>query len=380
MVCRSTGNHYRISFWRTSSLVCLSGVDGLYRSAGNAPLLPQQFSPPSRASSRQTKFLSEPVAGLPAVGALYPSPWTGEYIVTTAQQKSPSVNRRDLHQEVTDTIIQQLEKGIVPWHQPWRTPDAGMGIPSNYTTDNYYRGVNILLLWTSVAKNQFCTHEWASLKQWNEKKEFVRKGEKGTRIIYYNTVEKEVDGEIEEIPFIKASTVFNRCQLVSFTPASMEDSPQADLVTRVKKADTFIANTGADIGHHVGKAYFTPMEDKILMPYPEFFIETPECTATEGYYSTLLHELTHWTGHPKRLNRKFGKEKGDKDYATEELVGELGAAFLCAEHDITVLKTGEHANYIAYWLDVLKSNKKCIFAAASQASKACDYLHSLQPR
>ncbi|AEW02349.1 hypothetical protein A4D02_30795 [Niastella koreensis] len=300
--------------------------------------------------------------------------------MTTVQQKKSSVSRQDLHQQVTDTIIEQLEKGVVPWHQPWNTPDAGLALPNNYTTDNYYRGVNILLLWTSVAKNQFCTHEWASLKQWNEKKEFVRKGEKGTRIIYYNTVEKEVDGKIEEIPFIKSSIVFNRCQLASFTIDSLEEAPQADLVTRVKKADEFIANTGADIAHHVGKAYFTPSDDKIFMPYSEFFIETSECTATEGYYSTLFHELTHWTGHSKRLNRKFGAKKGDKDYAVEELVGELGTAFLCAEHDITVLQSGEHANYIAHWLEILRNNKKCLFTAASQASKACDYLHGLQPK
>jgi antirestriction protein ArdC len=300
--------------------------------------------------------------------------------MTTEQQKPQSTSRRDLHQQVTDTIIEQLEKGIVPWHQPWNTPDAGLAMPNNYTTGNYYRGVNIMLLWTSVAKNQFCTHEWGSFKQWNEKKESIRRGEKGTLIVYYDTMEKVIDGEIQKIPFLKSSVVFNRCQLANFTVDSLKDRPKADLVTCIKKADEFIANTGADIEHHVGKAYFTISDDKILMPYPEFFIETRDCTATEGYYSTMVQELTHWTGHPKRLNRKFGKQKGDKDYATEELVGELGAAFLCAEQEITVLQTSEHANYIGYWLNVLKNNKNCIFTAASQASKACEFLHSLQPK
>jgi len=290
------------------------------------------------------------------------------------------MSRRDLHQQVTDTIIQQLENGVVPWHQPWNSPDATFGLPNNYSTGNYYRGVNIMLLWTSAAKNQFCTNEWGSFKQWNEKKQTIRRGEKGTMIVYYDTMEKEVDGEIQKIPFLKSSIVFNRCQLASFTAADVKDGPRSDLVSRIKAVDQFIANTGVEVEYHVGKACFTLPADKIFMPYPEFFIETPTCTATEGYYSTLLHELTHWTGGPERLNRKYGKEQGDKDYATEELVGELGNAFLCAGFEISVLQSGDHANYIAHWLNVLKQNKHCIFAAASQASKAVDFLHGLQPK
>ncbi|HEX9512985.1 MAG TPA: zincin-like metallopeptidase domain-containing protein [Puia sp.] len=294
-------------------------------------------------------------------------------------QTTSTFTRHDLHQQVTDTIIQQLEKGIVPWHKPWNTPEVGLRLPNNHTTGNYYRGVNILLLWTSVAKNEYATHKWGSFKQWNEKKESVRKGEKGTRIVYYDTMEKEIDGEIQKISFLKSSVVFNRCQLTSFTSADIKDAPQDDLVRRINKVDEFIANSQVEVDHHVGKACFTLSADKIFMPYPEFFIETPECTATEGYYSTLLHETTHWTGGAKRLNRKFGQEFGDKDYATEELIGELGAAFLCAEFDIAVLPKGDHANYIGYWLKVLKQNKHCIFTAASQASKAVDFLHQLQP-
>jgi len=301
--------------------------------------------------------------------------------MTAAQTNhKATTSRRDLHQQVTDTIIQQLESGVVPWHQPWNTPEAAFGLPNNYTTGNYYRGVNIMLLWTSTAKNQFCTNEWGSFKQWNEKKQTIRRGERGTMIVYYDTMEKEVDGEIQKIPFLKSSIVFNRCQLASFTAADIKEGPKSDLVQRIKAVDEFIGNTGVEVDHHVGKACFTLPADKIFMPYPEFFIETPACTATEGYYSTLLHELTHWTGGPKRLNRKYGKEQGDKDYATEELVGELGNAFLCAGFEISVLQSGDHANYIAHWLKVLKDNKQCIFTAASQASKAVDYLHQLQPK
>ena len=115
------------------------------------------------------------------------------------------------------------------------------------------------------------------------------------------------------------------------------------------------------------------------MPVPERFITTDTCTATEGYYSTLLHELTHWAGAEHRLNRKKGKRFGDENYATEELVAELGAAFLCAELEITTADKKDHSSYIAHWLQVLKDDKYCVLAAASEASRAVDYLQKLSP-
>lgn len=298
--------------------------------------------------------------------------------VTTEQQK---FSRRDIHQQVTDTIIRQLEAGTVPWHKPWSGADSRIfSIPKNFTTGKYYRGINILLLWTSAINKEYQSDEWASFKQWHDKKESVRKGEKGTFIVYYDTFEKEVDGEIKNIPFLKASFIFNRCQLTSYEPQSAETPSEAfNLVERVEKVDTFINNSGAAIYYKDARAYYSPSEDKIYMPHVTAFKETETCTATEGYYSTLLHELTHWTGSAKRLKREGGKKFGDTQYATEELVAELGAAFLCSEFGINVVEKGDPASYIDYWLKVLKENKHCMITAASEASKACDYLHSLQP-
>ena len=287
---------------------------------------------------------------------------------------------QNLHQQVTDTIIQQLESGTVPWHQAWiNGTQRSFKIPKNNTTGNQYRGINILLLWVSAFSKDLATDEWASFKQWQSKGEMVKKGERGSQIVYYDTFEKEFEGEIQKIPFLKSSVVFNRSQLTSFQPEVVE-KPVVDLTNCLMKADDFVQNTKAVIEHRDGQACYAPPSDKIYMPHREYFLNTETCSATEGYYSTLLHELTHWTGHQKRLDRIRNKKFADTNYATEELVAELGAAFLCAEMDIAIVDKGDHASYIASWLKVLKENKQCIFTAASGASLAVDYLHSLQPQ
>ncbi|RPD40611.1 ArdC family protein [Chitinophaga barathri] len=290
-------------------------------------------------------------------------------------------NRRDIHQQVTDTIIQQLEAGVIPWQQPWKGAESRIKkMPQNATTGKKYRGANILLLWTSAFNNDHLTDEWGSFLQWQQKKEVVRKGEKGTMIVYFDTMEKEKDGKIEKIPFLKQSFVFNRSQLASYDAATENAYllNETSLVERIEKVDSFVMNTAA-VENEGFSANYLHNDDKIVMPFKEAFNDTAGSTATEGYYSVLLHELTHWTGSPKRLDRNFGKKFGDHAYATEELVAELGAAFMCAEFGITVPEKGNTAAYIDYWLNVLRQNKHCLMAAASEASKAVDFLHGLQP-
>ena len=290
-----------------------------------------------------------------------------------------TTQRPDVYQQVTNLIIQQLEKGVIPWHKPWTgTKEALPALPVNYTTGNRYRGINILLLWSSLLQNDYQSGEWASFKQWSEKGEYVRKGEKGSLIIYYNTVEKEIDDELTKIPFIKTSYVFNREQLASFQPQEAPDQPaRVNRVARSESLEDFISQTKAVIEHHHEGAFYIPSQDKIKMPYPEYFLDTDSLSATEGYYGTLTHELVHWSGHEKRLNRTRGKKFGDQNYAAEELVAEFGAAFLCAGFGIATAEKGNHAAYIDHWLKVLKENNRCIFHAASEASKAYDYLHGL---
>lgn len=299
---------------------------------------------------------------------------------TTQKEAPANFTRRDIHQQVTDTIIHQLEAGTVPWQQPWQgNGNRLLGIPENFTTGKKYRGINILLLWCSSLNHDFVTQEWASFKQWQEQRECIRKGEKGTMIVYYDTIEKDVDGELKEIPFLKASYVFNRCQLASYQPpVKQESNLDRPLFEIIYPVEAFIENTKAIIEHNDSSACYIPSADKISMPFRENFITTETCTATEGYYSTLMHELTHWTGHPQRLNRQKHKKFGDQSYALEELVAEFGAAFLCAEFEMAIADKGDHASYIDHWLKVLKENKHFLFTAASEASKAVGYLRDLQ--
>lgn len=298
-----------------------------------------------------------------------------------SQQPTSSPKWRDLHQHVTDTILKQLEAGTVPWHQPWQGESRLLGLPQNSTTGKKYQGINILLLWSAAIRHNFPTQEWATFKQWQQKKEAIRKGSKGNLVLYYDVMEKMVDGEVKEIPFLKASIVFNRCQLASYQPDAQKPAPDpVTVMENILHVDDFVRNTKAIVEHKGDKACYIPSLDKIWMPKPQAFTGSKTCTATEGYYSTLLHELTHWTGHEKRLNREKTKIFGDDIYAVEELVAELGAAFLCAQFEIGILPKKDHASYIGHWLKILKENKKCIFKAAGEASKAVTFLHELQPK
>lgn len=279
--------------------------------------------------------------------------------------------QRDLHEEVTNKIISKLEAGSLPWMKSWDT-QANLELPTNGTTHKRYNGVNICLLWIAAEDNGFSTSEWGSFNQWRDKKEMVAKGSKGTQIIYYDTIEKVVEGEKEIIPFVKASYVFNKCQLQGY---KMEEKEPRPLIDRLEHVDNYIQNTGAKIYHDGGnRAFYSPVTDEIHLPPREAF------TDTESMYSVTLHELTHFTAKKGRCDREFGKRFGDEAYAFEELVAELGSAFNCAGLEICNEPRDDTAAYLQHWLTILKSDKKAIFTASKEASKAVEYLNSLQPK
>ena len=300
---------------------------------------------------------------------------------TTPTPVTGNKPRIDLHQKVTDTIVQHLEAGTTPWQKPWiGSESTPFRMPKNMVSNKPYNGINVLLLWCSSFAQEFVSHEWASFRQWNQQKENVRKGEKGTMVVYWDMMEKEQDGEIKKIPFMKSYVVFNRCQLNSYQPGAEIVLPSQPLAERLEQVESYVANTNAVIKHKGKSACFVPAKDEIHMPKKAAFIDTDHSTATENYYSTLLHELVHWSGHPHRLDRNFGNRFGDQTYAAEELVAEIGAAFLCSALEITREPRKDHANYIGNWLTALKNNKYLVTAAANPASKAVDYLWHLQPQ
>ncbi|MCB1096085.1 MAG: DUF1738 domain-containing protein [Verrucomicrobiae bacterium] len=288
----------------------------------------------------------------------------------------------DVYTRVTETIVEALEAGVKPWHKPWNAEHAAGKITRPLRgTGEAYQGINVLMLWSEAFDKGYSAPIWMTFRQAKELNATVRKGEKGTMVVYANklTVKETNDetGEDEErkIPFMKAYTVFNVEQIDGLPEhfyASAE-GPKIEASERLSIAEAFITATGADIQHGGNRAFYTLDQDRIRLPHFEFF-EDPQ-----SYYSTAIHELTHWTRHPSRLDRDLGRKKwGDEGYAMEELVAELGSAFLCADLGITPETREDHAAYIDNWLRVLKQDKRAIFNAAAHAQRAADYLHDLQ--
>lgn len=283
-----------------------------------------------------------------------------------------------IEDQITGRIIEQLEQGVPSWRAGWKE-GVPLTMPVNGVTGYQYRGVNVPYCWLTMQEKGYQSSKFATFKQWAEKKEFVRKGEKASPIVYYDTIVREKDDEVTKIPFLKMSFVFNQCQLQSYSAEQEAIREQTDFVTRIQKADDFINNTGAIVKHGGNRAFYHTAQDYIQLPPTFAFTGTDSQNPTESYYSTKLHELSHWTGHEKRCNRQFGKRFGDNAYAFEELIAELSSAFLCAELEITDGEKPDHASYIGHWLEILKKDNKAIFTAASAASKAGDFMKLLQP-
>jgi antirestriction protein ArdC len=293
------------------------------------------------------------------------------------------MSKDNIFDRVTQKIIADLEQGVRPWQKPWDSSQATGRIirPLRHNGESY-NGVNILLLWGSAIENGYQHPTWMTFKQAIDYGGHVRKGEKSALVVYADkivkTEENTATGEDMEkvIPFLKGYSVFNVEQIEGLPEKFLfkpEPKPEGESIRRVETVETFIQQTEAVIRHGGDRAYYAMHTDHVQMPPIEAF------TDTESYYATLTHELTHWTKHPTRLDRSFGRKVwGDEGYAKEELVAELGAAFLCADLGITPEIRTDHAAYIDNWLQALKNDRKLIFTAASHASKAVEFLKNRQ--
>jgi antirestriction protein ArdC len=225
------------------------------------------------------------------------------------------------------------------------------------------------------------SHEWATFKQWQERGANVRKGEKGTPIVFYKNLHVEssdVDASEDAeggrtIPFARASWVFNSAQVDGYV-AEATALPERPLFERIASVDRVIEATGAEIEYGGSRACYNRLTDRISIPDERAFFGTETSTARETFYSTILHEIAHWVGAEHRLNREKGKRFADRAYAFEELIAELSAAFLCSELGITNDPRPDHAQYMAQYLAILKNDKKSIFTAAAAASAATDFI------
>ncbi|MGA7808776.1 ArdC family protein [Bradyrhizobium sp.] len=290
-------------------------------------------------------------------------------------------NRANLYDEITDKIIAQLEAGRVPWVQPWGTAaaKAPLAMPKNASTDRQYSGINVLILWGAVIERGFTGQSWLTFRQALSLGGHVRKGECGTTVVYADRFipgsEKrraaETGEEAQAIPFLKRFTVFNveQCEALPDDIATAALPPPPGLIE--PSVEALIKATGITFRIGGDRAFYAPVEDYVQVPPPQAYFEPI------NWHRTALHELGHASGHPSRLNRDHSGSYGTRKYAFEELVAELSAAFACAS--LGIVPTVRHADYIGAWLEVLREDHRAIVRAASQASKAADYLLGFVP-
>lgn len=282
--------------------------------------------------------------------------------------------KRDTYQVITDAIIAALES-CGPYERPWA--GQALTMPENAITGRHYRGSNVVMLWITAQQAGYSENRWATFKQWAEKGATVRKGEKGTPVVWFQMLDRKADAGDEaaddatrKVPCARLSWVFNVAQVDGYAaPAPM---PTQSLVSPIEQADALLVASGATITHEGARAYYRPSTDSIVLPPREAFTGTATMTATEAYYATALHELVHWTG--SRLERDLANRFGTEAYAAEELVAELGAAFLCAELGVSTEPREDHAAYLASWAKLLRNDRKAFTTAAAKAAQASDYL------
>ena len=275
--------------------------------------------------------------------------------------------KQNIYDTITQSIITQLDAGVVPWHKPW----AG-GMPSNYISNAAYRGVNVLSLEVKQIAAGYDSNNWLTFAQAKNSGGYIKAGEKGTGIIFWKFFNKEVkddtSGEVrvDSVPMAKGYTVFNLCQCSGLKP---KDTIEIDCIGA---ADSIISgyNGAPQIDHGGDRAFYVPSSDRVQIPLRNSF-ET-----SEAYYSTMFHELTHSTGHESRLDRSIKNNFGDSLYSQEELVAELGAAFLMGMTggELIAKTIDNSAAYIETWRRRISEDNSLIVKAASAAQKAADYI------
>ena len=299
-------------------------------------------------------------------------------------------SRADIYQRITDRIAAAIKAGAGTWQMPWHPGPDGTAprLPVNAATGKPYRGINTVVLWATAQAEGYPSAVWGTYRQWAELGTQVRRGEQSSPVVFWkvNGPDEGEDGggtgaggdgaagegsEDGRRPrmFARGYSVFNAAQVDGYAAPALPALPEPE---RIGHAEAFFAALGADIRHGGNRACYVPSLDQIRMPpFPAF-------RDVVAYYATLAHEATHLTGHPSRCNRDLRGRFGEDAYAAEELVAELGAAFVCADLALTPEPRPDHAAYVASWLKVLRGDKRAIFTAAAKAQAAADWMHARQ--
>ncbi len=278
----------------------------------------------------------------------------------------------DIYSEITNQIIEAIEAGADNFKMPWHVNGTDSVLPVNASTQRPYRGINVMMLWAVAAEKAYETNLWATYQQWHELGAQVRKGEKSTSVVFWKFFDEEEEGEASEGErrshkgvMARAYHVFNAAQVDGYDMPAIPRLPETE---RIQRAEQFFEGIGADIREGGSRAFYSPAEDYIQMPPFAVFKKA------DFRYSVLAHEITHWTGAATRLNRNLAPRFQKNAYAAEELVAELGSAFISAELELEIEPRRDHAPYIQSWLNVLRNDKRAIFTASNKAQQAVDWL------
>lgn len=273
--------------------------------------------------------------------------------------------RGSVYDQITERIIAMLENGVVPWRKPWQ---AKSGFPRNLVSGKPYRGINVFLLHAMSYESPF----WLTFKQAQQLGGTVKKGEKACPVVFWKQLEIEdaESHEIEKIPMLRFYYVFNTAQCEGLKDIS---APVESPLSAPAKPEEIIAfmPKRPEIKYGMRRAFYSPAEDFIGMPDRERF------GSEDDFFSTLYHEAIHSTGHASRLNRATLTESagfGSNPYCREELVAEMGAAFLCGQAGIGESTLENSAAYLQGWLEQLQNDKKLIVQAAAMAQRAADFI------
>lgn len=288
-------------------------------------------------------------------------------------------DRVDVYTRVTDQIVRAIEAGAGDWTMPWHAGEHTFQYPVNASTGKRYRGINVVALWAEAYMRGYPEAQWATFKQWSDLGHHVRKGEHAAVGVFWKPVDRNADvedqaerdeEEARQRWIARAFPLFNAAQVEGYEPPSLPVSPTQQ---RIERAERFFAALDVDVRHGGGRAFYVPAVDYVQLPPFEAFADPI------SYYATRGHETIHWTGAEKRMARDLSGRFGSDAYGAEELVAELGAAFLAADLELTPEPRADHAAYIDTWLRILKADNRAIFTASSHAQRAVDYLHGLQP-
>lgn len=279
--------------------------------------------------------------------------------------------RRDYATEMVEQIVELLRVGTTPWRACWEQGRGG-AFPLRHN-GVAYRGMNVLMLWSAAVRRGYTSPYWLTFRQALELGAVVRKGEGGRPVCHYGSAQRDGDdGDAKTFRYLKYYTVFNAQQVDGLPTSFFPDTPESAAPDRLPEVEAWIARTGAQVRWGGNAAYYDPNTDVIQMPDANRFRDAEQMASVE------LHELTHWTGAKHRLDRNLDRYADSRaNRAFEELIAEIGAGLLGAQHGFRPEHIEDHARYIGCWIAELQNDPKYLFSAAAQAQAAADYLNQV---